>query len=69
MNRIPMFDYLVQYHKIESDILAAVSRVLNSGRLVLGNEVRAFEGAFVDFLEGEVQRSASTAVPMRWLLH
>lgn len=52
MNRIPMFDYLVQYHKIESDILAAVSRVLNSGRLVLGNEVRAFEGAFVDFLGG-----------------
>lgn len=52
MKKIPMFDYLTEYHKIETDVLVAVSRVLNSGKLILGNEVECFERSFTDFLGG-----------------
>ena len=45
-----MFDYLVQYRSIEVEILDAVRGVLESGQLVLGPEVEAFEKAFTSYL-------------------
>jgi aminotransferase EvaB len=43
MTRIRMFDYVRQYEGLRTEILAAIERVLSSGQLVLGPEVRAFE--------------------------
>lgn len=50
MNTIKFFDYLQQYKSIENEIASAISRVLNSGQLILGKEVAAFEKEFCDFL-------------------
>ncbi len=47
---IVMFDYLVQYRSIEVEVLEAVRGVLESGQLVLGPEVEAFEKAFASYL-------------------
>jgi aminotransferase EvaB len=40
---IPVWDYRAEYDAERDDILAAVDRVLRSGRLILGDSVRAFE--------------------------
>lgn len=45
-----MFDYLIQYRSIEVEVLNAVRCVLESGQLVLGPEVEAFEKAFTSYL-------------------
>jgi len=50
MNRIRVFDYLAQYHELQDEVLAAVRRVLDSGSLILGPEVAAFEREFAAFL-------------------
>jgi aminotransferase EvaB len=47
---VVMFDYLVQYRSIEVEVLDAIRRVLESGQLVLGTEVEAFEKAFASYL-------------------
>ena len=39
-------DYRPEYHAIRDEIDAALSRVLDSGRLILGDEVHAFESEF-----------------------
>jgi dTDP-4-amino-4,6-dideoxygalactose transaminase len=43
---IPFFDYRPELGAIAGEIDAAVSRVLSSGRLILGPEVEAFEREF-----------------------
>lgn len=48
-----MFDYLKQYRSIETEVLDAVRGVLESGQLILGPEVEAFEKSFTAFLGGE----------------
>ena len=40
---IPVWDYRAEYEAERDDILAAVDQVLRSGRLILGDSVRAFE--------------------------
>lgn len=50
MNKINFFDYLQQYKNIENEITSAISRVLNSGSLILGEELAAFEKEFCDYL-------------------
>jgi aminotransferase EvaB len=40
---IPVWDYRAEYDAERDDILAAVDQVLRSGRLILGDSVRAFE--------------------------
>ena len=40
---IPVWDYRSEYDLERDDILAAVDQVLRSGRLILGDSVRAFE--------------------------
>ncbi len=47
---IPMFDYREGYAAIRAEINAALQEVLESGQLILGNQLRAFEGNFVRFL-------------------
>lgn len=50
MTDVRMFDYLDQYHTLAGEMNRAIERVLESGRLILGEEVRAFEEEFVSFL-------------------
>jgi dTDP-4-amino-4,6-dideoxygalactose transaminase len=47
---IPFFDYRPQYEALRGQIDAAIRRVLDSGRLILGPEVEAFEGEFASFV-------------------
>jgi dTDP-3-amino-2,3,6-trideoxy-4-keto-D-glucose/dTDP-3-amino-3,4,6-trideoxy-alpha-D-glucose/dTDP-2,6-dideoxy-D-kanosamine transaminase len=47
---IPLFDYVEQFKLIEDEILAAVRGVLDSGSLVLGPRVQAFEEHFAKYL-------------------
>ena len=46
---IPTLDLKTQYRSIKPEIDAAVARVFESGRFVLGDEVEAFEREFADF--------------------
>jgi aminotransferase EvaB len=48
---IPMFDYLEQYSAIRAEILEAIEQVLESGTLVLGPRVEAFERNFARYLD------------------
>lgn len=43
---VPMFDYRPQYRKFQREILDAITQVLDSGRLILGPSVEAFEWNF-----------------------
>jgi aminotransferase EvaB len=43
---VPMFDYRAQLQPLRAQMLAAIERVLDSGTLILGGEVEAFERAF-----------------------
>ncbi len=46
---IPYLDLRAQYHSIQGEVDAAVSRVLESGHYILGEEVAAFEEAFAAY--------------------
>lgn len=46
---VPANDFAAQWDEIRADALAAVDRVGRSGWLVLGGEVRAFEGEFAEW--------------------
>jgi dTDP-4-amino-4,6-dideoxygalactose transaminase len=46
---ITYFDYLPEYRRLKSEIDAAIQRVLDSGRLILGAEVEAFEEEFAAY--------------------
>jgi dTDP-4-amino-4,6-dideoxygalactose transaminase len=45
MIRVPLFDLRAEHARLGSELISAVSRVLESGRVVLGPEVDAFEDA------------------------
>lgn len=47
--RIPLVDLVAQYHTIQSEIDAAIERVVRSGCFVLGEEVAAFEREFATY--------------------
>ena len=47
---IAYFDYRPEYRKLKTGIDAAVQRVLDSGQLILGPEVRAFEAEFAAYV-------------------
>jgi dTDP-4-amino-4,6-dideoxygalactose transaminase len=51
--RVPLLDLCAQYEKLKAPIDDAVSRVLRSGRYVLGPEVSAFETELGDYLKGD----------------
>lgn len=46
---IQVWDYRAEYETEREDILAAVDQVLRSGRLILGESVRAFEHEFAGY--------------------
>jgi aminotransferase EvaB len=46
---IPVWDYRAEYEAERDETLAAVDRVLRSGRLILGDSVRAFEAEFAAY--------------------
>src|SRR3989339_771393 len=48
--QIPFFDYKRQLREIEKEIHLAIKKVLNSGRLILGGEVKSFEDAFAGYI-------------------
>lgn len=48
--KIPFVDLSRQYLSIKDEIDSAVSRVLNSGRFILGEEVSSFEDEFADYI-------------------
>ena len=50
MKRVRVFDYLRQYQDIEYKILSGINTVLNSGNLILGEEVKRFEDSFSNYL-------------------
>jgi aminotransferase EvaB len=47
---IAYFDYRPEYDRIKREIDDAIARVLQSGRLILGPEVRAFENEFAAYV-------------------
>jgi dTDP-4-amino-4,6-dideoxygalactose transaminase len=49
----PVFDVLGLYKKGSKDILEAIERVLNSGRYILGEEVKSFEKEFAQATENK----------------
>lgn len=46
---IPFWDYRAEYAAERDDVLAGVDQVLRSGRLILGDSVRAFEEEFAAY--------------------
>lgn len=48
--RIPRFDYRQQYRNIRTEVLQAIDDVLESGSLILGPHVAAFEQAMCAYL-------------------
>ena len=50
MKRVRVFDYLRQYKDIEDKILSGINTVLNSGSLILGEQVKRFEDNFSNYL-------------------
>lgn len=47
---IPCSDPLAQYNAYQSEIDSAINKVLSSGRYILGEEVKAFEREFAQYL-------------------
>jgi len=45
-----MFDYLKQYNQIKHEIISEIEKVLESGQLILGDNVKLFESKFSNFL-------------------
>jgi len=46
---IKVWDYLVEYTQEKKEILAAIEEVLDSGWLILGSKVKAFETAYAEY--------------------
>lgn len=47
---IKTFDYLETFYEIKDEVMAAVSKVLESGQLILGSETSSFESEFAKFV-------------------
>ncbi len=48
---IKVWDYLAEYHKEKEEVLSAIEEVLESGWLILGDKVKAFEAAYSDYCQ------------------
>lgn len=48
--RIPFFDYQRQLKILQPEIDKAIKRILNSGQLILGGEVKKFENSFSKYI-------------------
>ena len=67
--QIPFLDLLRQQQEIDTEVKAAVTRVLDSGNFILGREVAAFETEWASYCGGRaaagVGRRARSAGRMR----
>ena len=61
--QVPLVDLAAQYRAIESDVRAAIDRVLTNTSFILGEEVRQFESAFAAHVgaQGAVGVASGTA--------
>lgn len=57
---IPAFDYLTGYRAHRGEFLAAVERVLESGSLILGEELSSFESEFAQFVGAQAAVGVSS---------
>ncbi|HKQ62714.1 MAG TPA: DegT/DnrJ/EryC1/StrS family aminotransferase [Candidatus Polarisedimenticolaceae bacterium] len=48
---VPYFDYRPEYRRLQAELDAAWTRVIGSGRLILGPEVEAFEREFASWVD------------------
>lgn len=55
MSKVRLFDCVAQYSGMRREMQAAIRRVLNSGNLILGDEVRSFEEEFAEYLGAKGQ--------------
>jgi len=46
---IKVWDYLVEYAQEKEEVLSAIEEVLDSGWLILGSKVKAFEAAYAEY--------------------
>jgi dTDP-4-amino-4,6-dideoxygalactose transaminase len=53
MNRIPLIDLVRQYHSIKKEIDEAISKIMESGSFILGENVKAFEREFATYLNSK----------------
>jgi dTDP-4-amino-4,6-dideoxygalactose transaminase len=57
MSDIPMFDYLTQYRSLRADLLAGLETVIESGRLILGEQGQRFAAGLC--CDGQADKTAS----------
>ena len=50
---VPLVDLAAQYETIQSDVWAAIERVLANTNFILGDEVAQFEAAFAGYVQAE----------------
>lgn len=67
MKKIPMLDLTRQYHALEHEIEAALRRVLDSGRFILGPEVQAFEQEVAEYLGVKHAVGVASGTDALWL--
>jgi dTDP-4-amino-4,6-dideoxygalactose transaminase len=64
---IPMLDLSRQYASIRGEILAAVERVCDSQRYILGNEITAFEREFASLCGASESVACASGTDALWL--
>lgn len=65
--QVPMLDLSRQYASIRSEVLAAVSRVCDSQRYILSDEVKAFEAEFADLIGVQEAVGCASGTDALWL--
>ena len=64
---VPLLDLRRQYHSIKAEIDAAIQRVLESGRFILGQEVEAFEEELARYLGVKHAIGVASGTDALWL--
>jgi len=64
---IPFAHPLAAYHHYRAEIDAAIQRVMNSGRYILGPEVEAFEAEFADYVGARFAVGVASGTEALWL--
>src|SRR5712691_7616844 len=64
---VPMLDLSRQYASIRGEILAAIERVCDSQRYILGDEITAFEREFASLCGAAESVSCASCTDALWL--
>ncbi|WP_376790598.1 DegT/DnrJ/EryC1/StrS family aminotransferase [Thermoflexus sp.] len=65
--KVPLFDPRPQYEALKDELLAAVDRVLSSGKYILGPEVEAFEQEVAEYLGVKHAIGVASGTDALWL--